>query len=114
VLADQRLSEAPTPDIEADRDSPRCRELIAALPLAGHCLLCDTSQRHATCSSVAGSKGLGAFMVNGDRPAVTPESTDHVYADLEAQLVRAVSDFGLEELHQMLDVAEVIRRTRRL
>jgi hypothetical protein len=53
-------------------------------------------------------------MVNGDRPAVTPESTDHVYADLEAQLVRAVADFGLEELHQMLDVAEVIRRTRRL
>jgi hypothetical protein len=53
-------------------------------------------------------------MVNVDRPSVAHEATDRSYADLEAQLVRAVSDFGLEELHQMLDVAEVIRRTRRV
>jgi hypothetical protein len=53
-------------------------------------------------------------MVNVDRPSVARESTDRVYADLEAELVKAIADFGLEELHQMLDVAEVIRRTRRL
>jgi hypothetical protein len=53
-------------------------------------------------------------MDTGDRPSVTHRPTDHAYADLEAELVRAVADFGLEELHQMLDVAEVIRRTRRV
>ena len=53
-------------------------------------------------------------MVNDDRARVSQEPTDQIYADLEAQLVRAVSDFGLEELHQMIDVAEAIRRTRRL
>lgn len=53
-------------------------------------------------------------MVTGDHPYVTREPTDYAYADLEAELVRAVADFGLAELHQMLDVAEVIRRTRRL
>jgi hypothetical protein len=56
----------------------------------------------------------GELMDTGDRPSVTHQPTDHAYTDLEAQLVKAVSDFGLEELHQMLDVAEVIRRTRRL
>jgi hypothetical protein len=52
-------------------------------------------------------------MVNSDRPAgQTP--ADHVYADLEARLIRAVADFGLQELSQMLDVAEAIRRSRRV
>ncbi|HEX7238005.1 MAG TPA: hypothetical protein VF405_13645 [Gammaproteobacteria bacterium] len=53
-------------------------------------------------------------MVNSDRAADGQSSADPAYADLEAQLVRAVSDFGLQELNQMLDVAEAIRRTRRL
>ena len=53
-------------------------------------------------------------MVNDDRPPLRQEPAEPVYADLEAQLARAVSDFGLQELNQMLDVAEVIRRTRRL
>lgn len=52
-------------------------------------------------------------MVNSDHLAAG-QSADYTYADLEAQLLRAVSDFGLQELNQMLDVAEVIRRTRRL
>ena len=52
-------------------------------------------------------------MVKSDRPAVG-QSPDSAYADLEAQLIRAVSDFGLQELSQMIDVAEAIRRTRRL
>jgi len=39
---------------------------------------------------------------------------DYAHADLEAELIRAVSDFGLQELNQMLDVAEAIRRTRRV
>jgi hypothetical protein len=53
-------------------------------------------------------------MVNSDHLAAGRSAADHTYADLEAQLLRAVSDFGLQELSQMLDVAEVIRRTRRL
>ena len=52
-------------------------------------------------------------MVNSERPAAGPSSAD-VYADLEAKLIKAVSDFGFEELSQMIDVAEAIRRTRRL
>jgi hypothetical protein len=53
-------------------------------------------------------------MVNSDHPAAGQSSADPPYADLEAQLIRAISDFGLQELNQMLDVAEAIRRTRRL
>jgi len=53
-------------------------------------------------------------MVNSDRSLATQQQTDGLYADLEAQLVRAVADFGLDELSQMLDAAEAIRRTRRL
>jgi hypothetical protein len=53
-------------------------------------------------------------MVNSDRPGAAETTADHVYAELEARLMRAVSDFGLQELNQMLDVAEVIRRTRRV
>jgi len=53
-------------------------------------------------------------MVNSDHLAAGRPAADYTYADLEAQLLRAVSDFGLQELNQMLDVAEVIRRTRRL
>lgn len=53
-------------------------------------------------------------MVNNDSPAVGQSSATDSYADLEAQLIRAVSDFGFEELNQMLDVAEAIRRTRRV
>jgi hypothetical protein len=57
---------------------------------------------------------LGGVMVNSDRPAAGQSSADHAYADLEAELMRAVSDFGLQELSQMVDAAEAIRRTRRL
>ena len=53
-------------------------------------------------------------MINGDKLLVTQQHTDHLYLDLEAQLVRAVADFGIDELAQMLDAAEAIRRTRRL
>ena len=53
-------------------------------------------------------------MVNRNRPAAGQSSADPAYADLEARLIRAVSDFGLQELSQMIDVAEAIRRTRRL
>ena len=53
-------------------------------------------------------------MLNADAPLVTPKPADQRYADLEAQLVMAVSDFGLDELTQMLDAAEAIRRARRL
>jgi hypothetical protein len=53
-------------------------------------------------------------MVNRDRPTAGQSSAGPTYADLEAQLIRAVSDFGLQELSQMIDVAEAIRRTRRL
>ena len=53
-------------------------------------------------------------MVNSDRPAAGQSPADHSYADLEAQLMRAVADFGLQELSQMVDTAEAIRRTRRV
>jgi hypothetical protein len=53
-------------------------------------------------------------MPNADAPLVTPKPPDQLYADLEAQLVMAVADFGLDELTQMLDAAEAIRRARRL
>jgi len=52
-------------------------------------------------------------MANNDSLLATQQQTV-LYADLEAQLVRAVADFGLDELSQMLDTAEAIRRTRRL
>jgi hypothetical protein len=53
-------------------------------------------------------------MVNNDRPGTGQSSANYSYADLEARLIKAVSDFGFEELNQMLDVAEAIRRTRRV
>jgi hypothetical protein len=53
-------------------------------------------------------------MVNSDRPAAGQSTAGNAYADLEAQLMRAVADFGLQELSQMVDTAEAIRRTRRL
>ena len=37
-----------------------------------------------------------------------------IQSELEAELMRAVSDFGHEELNQLIDAAEAIRRTRRL
>jgi hypothetical protein len=52
-------------------------------------------------------------MGNGDNVLVTQSQIDPFLA-LEAQLVRAVADFGVDELAQMLDAAEAIRRTRRL
>jgi hypothetical protein len=52
-------------------------------------------------------------MVNSDHSA-GQSPADPAYADLEARLIRAVSDFGFEELNQMLDTAEAIRRTRRV
>ena len=60
-----------------------------------------------------GESPWGGVMVNSDRSA-GQSPADPVYADLEARLIRAVSDFGFEELNQMLDTAEAIRRTRRL
>jgi hypothetical protein len=53
-------------------------------------------------------------MANRDNPLFTPETAQQRYADLEAELVNAVADFGLEELEQMVDAAEAIRRVRRL
>jgi hypothetical protein len=53
-------------------------------------------------------------MATGDNPLVIQQPPDPLYADLEAQLVRAVADFGLDELTQMLDTAEAIRRVRRI
>jgi hypothetical protein len=52
-------------------------------------------------------------MSNSNRPLAT-QQTDRMYAALEAELLRAVSDFGMDELTQMLDAAEAIRRTRRV
>jgi hypothetical protein len=53
-------------------------------------------------------------MANSDGSLAAQQQTEGLYADLEAQLVRAVADFGLDELTQMLDAAEAIRRIRRL
>jgi len=53
-------------------------------------------------------------MVNLNNPPVSQEPSDQLCADLEAQLVRAVADFGLDELTQMLDTAEALRRVRRM
>jgi len=53
-------------------------------------------------------------MVKSNHPPAGQSAIDYAYADLEAQLIRAVSDFGLQELNQLLDVAEAIRRSRRL
>jgi hypothetical protein len=53
-------------------------------------------------------------MSNSNSPFVASKQPDRIYADLETELLNAVSDFGIDELTQMLDVAEAIRRTRRL
>ena len=53
-------------------------------------------------------------MVNRDNPLVMQKAADQLYADLEAELVNAISDFGLDELKQMVDTAEAIRRVRRM
>ena len=53
-------------------------------------------------------------MANRDNPLFPQETAQQRYADLEAELVNAVADFGLEELEQMVDAAEAIRRVRRL
>jgi hypothetical protein len=53
-------------------------------------------------------------MGSRDSSLVMPEAADRLYADLEAELVSAVADFGLEELKQMVDTAEAIRRVRRM
>jgi hypothetical protein len=41
-------------------------------------------------------------------------AADRFYADLETQLADAVADFGLDELKQLVDTAEAIRRARRM
>lgn len=53
-------------------------------------------------------------MTNGDDPLVTQPQTDQRYLHLETELAKAVADFGVDELAQMLDTAEAIRRVRRL
>jgi hypothetical protein len=53
-------------------------------------------------------------MATRESPLVTQQRTDRPCADLEAQLARAVADFEVDELSQMLDAAEAIRRVRRL
>ena len=53
-------------------------------------------------------------MASRDNPHVMQQSADQLYADLEAELVNAVADFGLDELKQMVDTAEAIRRVRRM
>ena len=53
-------------------------------------------------------------MATRSNPPVVQPPTDPSCAELEAQLVRAVADFGLDELTQMLDTAEAIRRVRRM
>ena len=53
-------------------------------------------------------------MVNRINPPVLEPPTETQYAELEAQIVSAVADFGLEELQQLADAAEAIRRVRRL
>jgi hypothetical protein len=55
-----------------------------------------------------------ALMLTRSNPPVVQPPSDQSWADLEAQLVRAVADFGLDELTQMLDTAEAIRRVRRM
>lgn len=52
-------------------------------------------------------------MANSDSSFVTPQQTTGPYADLELRLLNAVADFGADELGQMLDAAEAIRRLRR-
>ncbi len=51
-------------------------------------------------------------MVFSDSPLVSRPSADQLYADLEAQLATAIADFGVNELKQMVDTAEAIRRVR--
>jgi hypothetical protein len=53
-------------------------------------------------------------MSDSDPPSVTPQRADGPYAGLELQLLNAISDFGTEELGQLLDVVEAIRRLRRV
>jgi hypothetical protein len=53
-------------------------------------------------------------MVGRDKSLFTQEVSDQRYSDLEAELVDAVADFGLDELKQMVDAAEAIRRVRRV
>jgi hypothetical protein len=56
----------------------------------------------------------GGGMGSRDNSLVMQQATDQRYADLEAELVSAVADFGLDELKQMVDTAEAIRRVRRM
>ena len=44
--------------------------------------------------------------------ALTQKEVDHLYSDLETQLLDAVADFSVEELDQMLKTAAMIRRAR--
>jgi hypothetical protein len=53
-------------------------------------------------------------MPNGDNPLVMQKAADQLYAELEAELFNAITDFGLDELKQMVDAAEAIRRVRRM
>jgi hypothetical protein len=53
-------------------------------------------------------------MTSRDNSLVTQQAADQLYAELEAELVDAVADFGLDELKQMVDTAEAIRRVRRM
>ncbi len=53
-------------------------------------------------------------MASRDSPLVMQTAPDQLYAALEAELVSAVADFGVDELKQMVDTAEAIRRVRRM
>ena len=43
----------------------------------------------------------------------TQRQVDQMYDDLESRLLDTVADFGIDELHQVLQAAKVIRARRR-
>lgn len=53
-------------------------------------------------------------MVNSDSSFVPSQQTASPYTELELRLLNAVADFAADELSQMLDAAEAIRRLRRV
>ena len=53
-------------------------------------------------------------MPTNESVATRSDAHNSVYAELETQLLEYVSDFGVDELTQMLNAAEALRRARRL
>ena len=64
------------------------------------------------CGMSKGDAFSSEFRRRGFSNPPTQRQVDQLYEDLESRLLDAVADFGVDELHQVLQAAKAIRARR--